>query len=52
VLAAIALALGCGAGWLVIVRLFDFAWMPGWTRILAVLGAGVRWCWCWRWRVR
>lgn len=41
VLAAIALVLGCGAGWLVIVRLFDFAWMPGWTRILAVLAAGV-----------
>jgi putative ABC transport system permease protein len=41
VLAAVALALGTGLAWLVIVELFEFDWMPDWSRILAVLGAGV-----------
>ncbi|WP_245647635.1 ABC transporter permease [Novosphingobium lentum] len=41
VLAVLALALGSGAAWLVIVELFDFAWLPNWGRILAVLGTGL-----------
>ncbi|WP_338466719.1 FtsX-like permease family protein [Novosphingobium sp. ZN18A2] len=40
VTSAIALALGTGAAWLVVTRLFDFEWMPGWPRVLGVLGAG------------
>lgn len=40
VTALIALALGTGAAWLVVTQLFDFEWMPGWPRVLAVLGAG------------
>ncbi|BBC74084.1 ABC transporter permease [Altererythrobacter sp. B11] len=40
-LAAVALALGTGLGWLVIVELFDFDWLPDWPRILAVLGGGI-----------
>ena len=41
VLALVALALGTGAGWLVVVKLFGFGWEPDWTRVLGVLGAGV-----------
>jgi putative ABC transport system permease protein len=41
ILAAVALALGSGLGWLVIVELFEFDWLPDWPRILGVLGAGV-----------
>jgi putative ABC transport system permease protein len=41
VLAAVALALGLGAGWLVVVDLFEFAWLPDWGRVLSVLGGGV-----------
>ena len=41
VLALVALALGSGLGWLVIVQLFDFDWLPDWPRVLAVLCAGV-----------
>jgi len=40
-LALIALPLGCGIGWLVIVRQFGFDWLPDWPRIIAVLGAGL-----------
>jgi putative ABC transport system permease protein len=40
-LAVVALALGTGAAWLVIVPLFEFDWMPDWPRVLAVLGIGV-----------
>jgi len=40
-LALVALALGSGLGWLVIVQLFEFDWLPDWPRILAVLGAGL-----------
>ncbi|MFM5884933.1 MAG: FtsX-like permease family protein, partial [Novosphingobium sp.] len=41
VLAAVALALGSGLAWLIIVQLFDFDWLPDWPRVLAVLGAGL-----------
>jgi putative ABC transport system permease protein len=41
VLAAVALGLGSGLAWLVIVQLFEFEWLPDWPRVLAVLGAGI-----------
>lgn len=41
VLAVVALGLGSGLAWLVIVELFEFDWLPDWQRILAVLGAGI-----------
>ena len=40
-LAGVALALGAGAGWLVVVQLFHFDFLPDWPRVLAVLGAGI-----------
>ncbi|WP_408586533.1 ABC transporter permease [Novosphingobium sp.] len=40
-LALVALALGTGAGWLVVTQLFDFAWLPDWPRVLGVLALGV-----------
>ncbi len=40
VTALLALALGTGAAWLVVRQLFDFDWMPGWPRVLGVLGLG------------
>ena len=40
-LAVVALGLGLGAGWLVIVQLFEFEWLPDWRTVLGVLGAGV-----------
>lgn len=41
VLAAVALALGGGTAWLVVVKLFEFDWAPDWGRVLGVLGGGV-----------
>ncbi|MCB5426334.1 FtsX-like permease family protein [Altererythrobacter sp. CC-YST694] len=41
VLAGVALVLGSGLAWLVIVQLFEFDWLPDWPRVLAVLGAGL-----------
>ena len=41
VLAVVALGLGGGLGWLVIVQLFEFEWLPDWARVFAVLGAGI-----------
>jgi putative ABC transport system permease protein len=40
-LAGVALLLGSGAAWLVIVQLFEFEWLPDWPRVLAVLGLGI-----------
>ncbi len=40
-LALVALPLGAGVGWLVIVQLFGFEWLPNWSEMLAVLGAGL-----------
>ncbi|PKB19613.1 putative ABC transport system permease protein [Novosphingobium kunmingense] len=41
VLAGVALALGSGLAWLVVVQLFEFDWLPSWPHVLAVLGAGL-----------
>lgn len=41
VLALVALAAGSAMGWAVMVKLFEFDWLPDWPRVLAVLGAGV-----------
>ncbi|KPF78242.1 ABC transporter permease [Novosphingobium sp. AAP93] len=41
VLALVALALGGGTAWLVIVELFEFDWAPDWGRVFAVLSGGV-----------
>ena len=41
ILGLVALVLGGAMGWLVIVQLFDFDWLPNWGRVLAVLGGGV-----------
>jgi putative ABC transport system permease protein len=41
VLSVVALGLGAALGWLVIVQLFEFNWLPDWPRVLAVLGAGI-----------
>ncbi len=40
-LAVVALVLGSAIGWLVIVQLFEFDWLPDWPRVLAVLGGGL-----------
>ena len=40
-LALVALALGSGAAWIVMVKMFEFDWLPDWPRVLAVLGAGL-----------
>ena len=39
-LCLLALALGTGAAWYVIVEVFDFRWAPDWGVVLATLGAG------------
>lgn len=41
VLAFVALAAGTGMAWAVIVKLFEFVWLPDWPRIVAVLCAGL-----------
>jgi putative ABC transport system permease protein len=41
VLAGVALALGMGAAWLVVVELFEFDWLPDWPAVLATLGLGL-----------
>jgi putative ABC transport system permease protein len=40
-LALVALASGSAMAWAVIVRLFEFTWLPDWPRIIAVLGIGL-----------
>jgi putative ABC transport system permease protein len=40
ILAGVALLLGSGAAWVVIVQLFEFRWAPDWAVVLATLGAG------------
>ena len=40
-LGALALALGSLGGWLVIVELFEFEWLPDWPRVFAVLALGI-----------
>lgn len=41
VLAAVALATGSAMAWAVVVKLFEFDWLPDWPGVLAVLGIGV-----------
>ncbi len=41
VLGLVALMLGSGVAWLVVVQLFSFDWLPDWPRVLAVLGLGL-----------
>jgi putative ABC transport system permease protein len=41
VLAFVALALGLVAAWGVVTQLFDFEWLPDWTAVFGVLGAGL-----------
>jgi len=41
VLAVVALAAGSAMAWAVIVKLFEFTWLPDWPRVLAVLAAGL-----------
>ena len=40
-LAGVALALGSGIAWLVVVKLFAFDWLPDWPTVLGVLGLGL-----------
>lgn len=40
-LAGVALALGSVLAWVVVVKLFEFEWLPDWPQVLAVLGAGL-----------
>lgn len=40
-LALVSLALGSLLGWLVVVQLFNFDFLPDWPRVLAVLGGGL-----------
>ena len=41
ILGLVALGLGTGIAWGVVVWLFDFAWLPDWSRIAAVLALGL-----------
>ncbi len=41
VLGVVALALGSGLAWLVVVQLFEFDWLPDWGEVFAVLGGGL-----------
>jgi putative ABC transport system permease protein len=40
-LAVVALGLGGAMAWIVVAQVFEFDWLPDWTRVLAVLGGGV-----------
>ncbi|MEY2942894.1 MAG: hypothetical protein RLY97_908 [Pseudomonadota bacterium] len=41
ILALVALAIGSALGWLIMVHLFKFSFLPNWPWVLAVLGGGV-----------
>jgi putative ABC transport system permease protein len=40
-LGAVALAIGLGGAWWIIVQVFEFTWAPDWGRVLATLGTGL-----------
>ncbi len=40
-LGVVALAVGLGGAWWIIVQVFEFTWAPDWGRVLATLGAGL-----------
>ena len=41
IVAGVALALGLGAAWYVVVQIFQFEWLPDMAAVLLTLGAGV-----------
>lgn len=41
VLAGVALILGTGTAWLVVVKLFEFDWLPDWVAVFTTLGLGL-----------
>ena len=41
VLGGVALILGTGTAWLVVVKLFEFDWLPDWSAIFTTLGLGL-----------
>jgi len=41
IVAVLALALGLGGAWYVVVRIFQFAWLPDMTSVMATLATGV-----------
>ena len=41
VLVAVSLLVGAGAGWYVVVHVFELAWAPDWSTVAATLGAAV-----------
>jgi len=41
IVAALALVLGLGAAWYVVVQVFQFEWLPDYVAVLVTLGAGV-----------
>lgn len=41
VLAGVALVLGTGTAWLVVVKLFEFDWLPDWAAVFTTLGLGL-----------
>jgi len=41
ILALVALGLGSALGWLVVVKQFDFEFLPDWPRVLVVLAMGL-----------
>lgn len=40
-LGVVALAVGLGGAWWIVVQIFEFTWAPDWGRVLATLGAGL-----------
>jgi putative ABC transport system permease protein len=38
---ALALALGLGGAWYVVVQLFEFTWLPSWPAVFATLLVGM-----------
>ncbi|HEY1144966.1 MAG TPA: FtsX-like permease family protein, partial [Allosphingosinicella sp.] len=40
IVSIIAFALGTGAGWYVVTKIFDFDWAPDWTVVVATLASG------------
>ncbi|MFA9200729.1 MAG: ABC transporter permease [Cypionkella sp.] len=41
VLAGVALAIGLAAAWFIVTRMFEFDWLPAWSAVFGVLGAGL-----------
>ncbi|HEU0067204.1 MAG TPA: hypothetical protein VFQ57_08200, partial [Sphingomonas sp.] len=41
ILAAVALTVGAGAGWYVVVQVFKIPWLPDWPVLIATLAASI-----------